>query len=174
MKRRDGTGKQSRSGKRPGAFQMRERLKQSPEKALEEERRNWNRRYNMAELVKVAFLGIAGVLLAVQFRGAKPEYATYIGLGASIVIFCFCMRQVEFVTEQFSRIKVYLNGGEGYLSILLKVIGITYVCEFSSGVCRDAGYQAVAGQIEVLGKLTVMFAGLPILFAVIEQIHGFL
>ena len=57
---------------------------------------------------------------------------------------------------------------------MLKVIGITYVCEFSSGVCRDAGYQAVAGQIEVLGKLTVMFAGLPILFAVIEQIHGFL
>ena len=40
MKRRDGTGKQSRSGKRPGAFQMRERLKHSPEKALEEERRN--------------------------------------------------------------------------------------------------------------------------------------
>ena len=41
--------------------------------------------------------------------------------------------------------------------------------------CRaDAGYHAVAGQIEVLGKLTVMFAGLPILFAVIEQIQSFL
>ena len=50
------------------------------------------------------------------------------------------------------------------------MIGITYICEFSSDICRDAGYQTVAGQIEVLGKLTVMFAGLPILFAVIEQI----
>ena len=75
---------------------------------------------------------------------------------------------------QLGRIRSYLGSGQGYLSILLKVIGITYICEFSSGICKDAGYQAVAGQIEVLGKLSVMFAGLPILFAVIEQIQGFM
>ena len=128
----------------------------------------------MAELIKVAFLGIAGVLLAIQFKGSKSEYATYIGLAVGIVIFFFSMRQVEAVTAQFSRIKGYLDGTEGYLSILLKVIGITYICEFSADICRDAGYQTVAGQIEILGKLTVMFAGLPILFAVIEQIQSFL
>ena len=94
----------------------------------------------MTELVKVGFLGIAGVLLAVQFM----------------------------------KIRSYLSGSEEYLSILFRVIGITYICEFSSDICRDAGYQAVAGQIEVLGKLVVMFAGLPILFAVIEQIQSFL
>ncbi len=128
----------------------------------------------MTELVKVAFLGIAGVLLAIQFRGSKPEYATYMGLAVSIIVFFFSIRQGETVTAQFSRIREYLNGAEGYLSILLKVIGITYICDFSADICRDAGYQAVAGQIEVLGKLTVMFAGLPILFAVIEQIQSFL
>lgn len=128
----------------------------------------------MAELMKVAFLGVAGVLLALQFRESKPEYATYIGLSIGIIIFCFCLRQAENVTAQFARIKGYLNGSDGYLSILLKVIGIAYICEFSSDICRDAGYQAVAGQIEILGKLTVMFAGLPILFAVIEQIQSFL
>ena len=128
----------------------------------------------MTELVKVGFLGIAGVLLAVQFRGSKPEYASYIGLAVSIIIFCFSMRQMETITGQFMKIRSYLSGSEEYLSILFRVIGITYICEFSSDICRDAGYQAVAGQIEVLGKLTVMFAGLPILFAVIEQIQSFL
>ena len=128
----------------------------------------------MTELVKVGFLGIAGVLLAVQSRGSKPEYASYIGLAVSIIIFCFSMRQMETITGQFMKIRSYLSGSEEYLSILFRVIGITYICEFSSDICRDAGYQAVAGQIEVLGKLVVMFAGLPILFAVIEQIQSFL
>ena len=128
----------------------------------------------MTELIKVAFLGIAGVLLALHFKNSKPEYAIYIGLVVSIIIFSFCLRQVESVMVQFSRLKGYLNGAEAYLGILLKVIGITYICEFGSGICKDAGYQAVAAQIEVLGKLTVMFAGLPILFAVIEQIQSFL
>ena len=54
----------------------------------------------MTELVKVGFLGIAGVLLAVQFRGSKPEYASYIGLAVSIIIFCFSMRQMETITGQ--------------------------------------------------------------------------
>ena len=128
----------------------------------------------MTELVKIGFLGIAGVLLAVQFRGSKPEYATYIGLAVSIIIFGFSVGQIGTIIGQFMKIKSYLGGSEGYLSILFKVIGITYICEFSSDICRDAGYGAVAGQIEVLGKLTMMFAGLPILFAVIEQIQSFL
>ncbi len=128
----------------------------------------------MQELVKVAFLGVAGVLLAVQFKGQKPEYGIYIGLAISILIFGYAMRQMEIVTAQFGKLRSYLGGAESYLTILLKVIGITYICEFSAGICKDAGYQAVAGQIEVLGKLSVMFAGLPILFAVIDQIQNFL
>lgn len=128
----------------------------------------------MQELASVALLGIAGVLLAIQFKGGKSEYGFYIGFSVSILIFCYALRQVEAALLQFERIRDYLGGAGSYLSILLKVIGITYICEFSAGICKDAGYQAIAGQIEVLGKLSVMFAGLPILFAVIEQIQSFL
>ena len=128
----------------------------------------------MQEIVRVSFLGIAGVLLAVQFKGQKPEYGIYIGLGVGILVFAYAIRQVEAVIGQLERMKGYLSGSESYLSILFKVVGITYICEFSSAVCKDAGYQSVAGQIEVLGKLSVMFAGLPVLFAVIEQIQSFM
>lgn len=128
----------------------------------------------MGEIVKVGFLGIAGVLLAVQFKSQKPEYAVYIGLGLGVLIFAYAIRQVEAVIGQLDRIKGYLGGAESYLSILLRVIGITYICEFSAGICKDAGYQSVAGQLEILGKLAVMFAGLPVLFAVIEQIQNFM
>ncbi len=136
--------------------------------------KNKDRGSDMTEVLKVAFLGIAGVLIAIQFKNIKSEYAIYIGLAVSIIIFSYSVRQVEAVTAQLAGIKAYLNGAEEYLAILLKVIGITYICEFSAGICKDAGYQSVAGQIEVLGKLSVMFAGLPILFAVIEQIQSFL
>lgn len=128
----------------------------------------------MQELVKVVFLGIAGVMLAIQFKGQKPEYGIYVGLAVGILIFGYALRQVAAVTDQLGKLKGYLSGAESYLTVLLKVIGITYICEFSADICKDAGYQTVAGQIEVLGKLSVMFAGLPVLFAVIEQIQSFL
>ncbi len=128
----------------------------------------------MSEIIKVGVFGIVGVVLALQFKGNKPEYSMYIGFGLSILIFCYVLRQVEAVMQQIDTIRKYLGNAEGYLSILLKVIGITYICEFSAGICKDAGFGAVAEQIEILGKLSVMFAGLPILFAVIEQIQSFM
>lgn len=128
----------------------------------------------MQELIKIAFLGVAGVLLAIQFKWQKPEYGIYIGLAAGILIFSYTVRQVAAVMAQLGQLKAYLGGAETYLAVLLKVIGITYICEFSADICKDAGYGTVAGQIEVLGKLSVMFAGLPVLFAVIDQIQGFL
>lgn len=128
----------------------------------------------MGEIIKVGMLGIVGVLLAIQFKTLKSEYSLYIGLGIGILVFGYVMRQVEAVTSQIGFIRKYLGDAQEYLSILLKVIGITYICEFSAGICKDAGFHTISDQIEILGKLSVMFAGLPILFAVIEQIQGVL
>ncbi len=128
----------------------------------------------MTEIIKVGAFGIVGVLVALQFKSHKPEYSLYIGFALSILIFCYVLRYVEGIIRQIDTLRGYLGNAQGYLSILLKVIGITYICEFSAGICKDAGYGAVADQIEVLGKLSVMFAGLPILFAVVEQIQGLL
>lgn len=128
----------------------------------------------MGEIIKVGMLGVVGVMLAIQFKSCKPEYSTYIGFALGIVIFCYVLQQVEAVVTQIDFLQKYLGETQGYLSILLKVTGITYICEFSAGICRDAGYASVSNQIEILGKLSVMFAGLPILFAVVEQLQGIL
>ncbi len=126
----------------------------------------------MSEIIRIGLLGIVGVLLAVQFRAQKPEYGLYIGFAIGILIFSYAAEQVEAVMQQFELIQQYMGGAKSYLSLLMKVIGITYICEFSAGICKDAGFGSVAAQLEILGKLSVIFAGLPILFTVIEQIQG--
>ncbi len=61
-----------------------------------------------------------------------------------------------------------------YVGTLLKMLGITYIADFSSNICKDAGYQAIAGQIEVFGKLAVLVLSMPILLALLDTIEGFL
>lgn len=127
----------------------------------------------MQDIIKVAFLGIIAVMFAAQFKGSRPEYGTFIILSVGILIFGLAIHQLETVAMEFDKLKFYLGSGEKYLSILVKIICITYVCEFSAGICKDAGYSAVAGQIELLGKLAVLMSGLPILLSVIEQVYRF-
>ena len=129
---------------------------------------------NKMEILKVAIIGILGVLLAVQFKAQKPEYSIYIGFTVSLILYSYAMQALQAVVAQIDFIKGILNEGGTYLTTLLKVIGITYLCEFSAGICKDAGFQAISSQIEIFGKLTVLFAGMPILFAVIEYIQKFM
>lgn len=128
----------------------------------------------MAEIIKIALLGITGVLFAVQFRQHRPEYAMLIGFALSVLVFSYVLGLAGSLLDEFLGLQQYLGDAQGYLGILMKVVGITYLCEFSAGMCKDAGFAAVSDQIEILGKLSVLFAGLPILLAVIRQIYGIL
>ena len=128
----------------------------------------------MAEIIKIALLGITGVLFAVQFRQQRPEYALLIGFSLSVLVFSYVLGLAGSLLDEFLGLQQYLGETQGYLGILMKVVGITYLCEFSAGMCKDAGFAAVSDQIEILGKLSVLFAGLPFLLAVIRQIYGIL
>lgn len=126
------------------------------------------------EIAKVALIGIVGVLLAIQFKSQKPEYSLYIGFVVSLIIFAYAVQLLQVVLGKMDSLRMFLEGSGTYLGTLLKVVGITYLCEFAAGICKDAGYTAISGQIEVFGKLTVLFAGMPILFAVMEYIQDFM
>lgn len=125
------------------------------------------------DVIKVGLLAIAGIMLAVQFKGQKQEYGLYIGFSISLMIFTFSIGRLEAVMVQVNNLKNFLGSQSEYLGILLKVIGITYVCEFCSGICKDSGYSSVASQIEIFGKLTVLLSGMPVLLALIETIQNF-
>ena len=58
--------------------------------------------------------------------------------------------------------------------MLMKMIGITYVAQFASEICKDAGYGAVGTQIEMFGKVSILFVSMPIMMALLETIGEFL
>ena len=88
----------------------------------------------MSEIVKIALLGIAGVLFAIQFRQQRPEYALLIGFALSVLVFSYVLGLTGQLLEAFAGLQQYLGDAKGYLGILMKVVGITYLCEFSAGI----------------------------------------
>ena len=58
-----------------------------------------------------------------------------------------------------------------YLTAMLKILGVTYLAEFAAAICKDAGYQTIAGQIEVFARLSILAIGMPILKALLLAIR---
>lgn len=125
-------------------------------------------------VVQVGVIGVAGVLLAIQFKSGKAEYGIYISIALSLLIFFIILGYMDTILKMIRSIGSYINIDAVYISIFLKMIGITYIAEFSSNICKDAGYQTIAGQIEIFGKLAILTLSLPILTALLDTIKGFL
>lgn len=125
-------------------------------------------------MIQIGIIGVAGTLLAVQFKSGKSEYGIYISVALSLVIFFAIIGRLEVIIDALRTIANYINMDTAYIGTLIKMLGITYVAEFSAGICKDAGYQTIALQIEIFGKLAVMVLSMPVLMALLNTIKEFL
>lgn len=125
-------------------------------------------------MIAVAVIGIIAVLLGLQMKAFKSEYHIYILLGAGIVLFFYLLDRVSLVTEGLNAIQAYVHIEDVYMKTILKMIGIAYIAEFAATICKDAGSQSIAGQIEIFGKLTIMSMSFPIILALLEIVDQLL
>ena len=126
------------------------------------------------DIIQIGVIGVVGALFAIQFKSGKSEYSIYISMAVSVLIFFFILSQMRIFIELIKEIGTYMNLHNGYISTLLKMLGITYVSEFASTICKDAGYQAIAGQIEIAVKLFILGLSVPIILSLLEVIGEFL
>ena len=125
-------------------------------------------------VIAMAAVGITAVMLAVQFKALKGEYGIYLTAAACLFIFSYGIRRMDTILVGLRRIQEYIKIDQVYLTALIKMIGIAYVAEFSSGICRDSGYSAIGTQIEIFGKLSILAVSMPIILALLETLEGFL
>jgi stage III sporulation protein AD len=125
-------------------------------------------------MVKVALIGVFVTFLSLLLSREKREYGIVIGIGAGILMFSLLLSQVETVVGFLEELTGRLSIGDGYLGILLKLLGITYVAEFASSICRDAGYSSLAGQIELFAKISILALSIPTVTYILELVDEFL
>lgn len=125
-------------------------------------------------MVQAAVMGITAVILAVQVKSLKAEYSVSLILAAALVIGFFGISRLETILEAAKRIGEFLPLRHGYLGTLLKMVGIAYIAEFASGICKDAGFSALGVQIEMLGKLSILAVSTPVILALMETLQVFM
>ena len=125
-------------------------------------------------IIQVGLLGVGGVLMAVYLKQEKGEIAIYLCIATSVLIFLGIFDYLEVLVETIREISSFVEIDLVYMETLLKMLGITYMAEFASGICKDAGYQAIATQMEMFGKITILVLSMPILLTLLKTLQEFL
>ncbi|MDR1700485.1 MAG: stage III sporulation protein AD [Lachnoclostridium sp.] len=125
-------------------------------------------------MVKITMIGLSAMFLCITLGSVKKEYGIAVGIITSILISFYGISRLQIISHSIRELQDFLGINGSYISILLKMIGIAYLAEFSSSMCKDAGQNAIAGQIDFAGKLTMLVISLPILQSLLETLGEFM
>lgn len=126
---------------------------------------------NIISLGALAVVSVAAILFIKPKNG---EIALLLGVAASAVILLSLLGSAGSVISQVNKIVAAAQIDSRYILILLKVVGICVVTEFAVNTCRDAGSQALAGNISLAGKLMVTVTALPLYTDIMNTALGIL
>lgn len=122
---------------------------------------------DIARVVAFAFIS---VVLIVVLRQERPEMAMLVGAAAGAILVLQMLvplgQAVAALSDMAARAKVE----RFYLDTVLRVIGVAYLAEFGSQMCRDAGERALASKVELAGKALIMVLAVPVVIAVVEVV----
>ena len=113
-------------------------------------------------------LAIISAMLCLLLKQYRPEFALSATLICGIVIFLTVIAEM---TPLFDMIRTTLDkiqAGNEYTMVIIKALGICYVTQLASDTCQDAGERAMAGKIELAGRVAVLLLSLPMFSSILQ------
>ena len=106
-------------------------------------------------VLKIASTAVCAVFFAMVLKNAGSQLYVLVTMAVSVLIIIAVAGKISGIISQITKLSSYLSNAGQYMALMIKIIGITYVVQFTSDLCRDSGYSALAGQVEVFGKITI-------------------
>ena len=122
------------------------------------------------DIISVVGISICALILIVSIKEANSQYAVLIAIAASVIILLYVITQLSVVTEFIDNLATRAGIDNQYFKIILKSLGICYLCEFGCSLCRDAGQNALATKMELACKCSVLVISLPLFSDILELI----
>ena len=126
------------------------------------------------EIFKIIGVAFVTAISAILLKSTKPELSFAVTVTGVIVILMFVVDMLQNTVNILSTIASITGIENGLIKILLKIVGVGYLTEFSAGILNDFGSNAVADKVILGGKLTMLILSLPIIESVLKLMSGFL
>ena len=123
-------------------------------------------------IIIIVSFGIISAVLSLVLKQYKPEYSMFISLAAGILIFISVIAAIEPIIWYISDLTENAGLSGIYAVILLKSLAVCYLTQLACDCCKDAGENAIAGKLQIAGKVAVLLMALPVFKNITEIVTG--
>ncbi len=119
---------------------------------------------------KIVAVALIGCIATIVVKPVRSDYAVLIALASGVIILAML---VNYLTSVFDALKLIINttGISGNLySLLIKIVGIGYLIEFTAGICADTGNSSLGDKVLLGGKIIILVMAMPIVTSILQII----
>lgn len=124
----------------------------------------------MELILKIVGIGLVTCIATLIIKPIRSDFSVFIGIaGGLIIIFMI----INYLTGIFTTIKSIFNVtglNSSLYSLLIKIIGIGYLIEFTAGICSETGNQSLGDKVLLGGKIVILVMSLPIITNILSII----
>jgi len=114
-------------------------------------------------MMQVSAIALLGAVALLFFKQYKPEWVVPLRLILGVVmggmLLSAAQEFLSFIKDTFTSESAVEHT---LWPVMLKALGISFVTEVASGVCRDSGEGTLAGWIEAAGKIALLILAIPL------------
>jgi len=123
-------------------------------------------------MVKIAGVVLCEIFIYSLLKQYKPEFCIFSQLGAAAVLVFLIGDELREALGIFD--SLFSSGGisSEYISVIIKVLGITVITQVISDMCRDSGDTAAATKLEFAGKVIITAVSLPVIKGFVSYVAG--
>lgn len=128
----------------------------------------------LMEILKIVAIALTGVILAALMKNLNKEMSIYIILATVIILFISIIDELWEAFRFLEGIYDNVTYGKAFFPVILKVLAVAYITDFTAQLCKDSGEGAIGAKVELAGKVIIFYLAIPILTAVLELVGSLL
>lgn len=121
-------------------------------------------------LFQICIFAVCGLIFSVILKSINSTYSIWMIAAVIIVAGALAVVKMGSVITQLKSLLDFASVNQNYISLLFKIIGITYITHFTAAMFKDHGYSAAADILEVLCRISVAQLSLPIVLSLFETV----
>lgn len=128
----------------------------------------------MVKIISVAGLCITASLMCKIIEKYNKEQAVITSVSCITVVFMMIFSMMSPVISEIN--SIFDSGGikSENIQIIFKSLGISYVTQLASDVCRDCGENSTATAAEISGKVMLLITALPLFRELVSIVSSLL
>lgn len=124
------------------------------------------------EIVKFALLALVFAVVTVTLNSFNKEFALYSLIAGGVILTFAAVELIGGAFGIFSNLLSGLPVPEDTLKIIIKVVAICYVAEFSTGLLIDFGMKSLADKLSLITKIIILVTAYPLVARFLEVMRS--